>query len=73
MEKGEKTKRDREESGLASGMKMRNTIIDFLPRLLYSRSNTDLGSREDAFDIAMEGVLRRFKRQKMADRGQRLV
>ncbi|PIN17436.1 Acetylglucosaminyltransferase EXT1/exostosin 1 [Handroanthus impetiginosus] len=52
--------------------KMRNTIIDFLPRLLYSRSNADLGSIEDAFDIAMEGVLRRFKRQKMAAGGQRL-
>ncbi|KAK6116331.1 hypothetical protein DH2020_049958 [Rehmannia glutinosa] len=44
--------------------RMRDTIIDFLPRLLYSRSNTDLGSVDDAFDVAMEGVLRRFKEQK---------
>ncbi|KAL6581330.1 hypothetical protein OROMI_007253 [Orobanche minor] len=42
--------------------KMRETIIDFLPRLLYSRSDMPLGSVDDAFDIAMEGVLRRFSR-----------
>ncbi|KAI3457678.1 hypothetical protein Pfo_014341 [Paulownia fortunei] len=45
--------------------KMRETIVDFLPRLLYSRSETCLGSVDDAFDIAMEGVLRRFKHQKI--------
>ncbi|KAL7128645.1 hypothetical protein ABFS83_13G008100 [Erythranthe nasuta] len=45
--------------------RMREKIVDFLPRLLYSRSNTDLGSVEDAFDIAMDGVLRRFKQQKI--------
>lgn len=38
--------------------KMREKIIDFLPKLLYTKSNTYL---DDAFDIAMEGVLKRFK------------
>ncbi|KAL8478071.1 hypothetical protein ACS0TY_030097 [Phlomoides rotata] len=42
--------------------KMREKIIDFLPKLLYTKSNTTyLGSVDDAFDIAMEGVLKRFK------------
>ncbi|KAL0400216.1 UNVERIFIED_CONTAM: Xyloglucan galactosyltransferase XLT2 [Sesamum radiatum] len=50
--------------------KMRETIIEFLPRLLYSRPNTYLGSINDAFDVAMEGVLRKFKQQKMANRGE---
>ncbi|KAG8387135.1 hypothetical protein BUALT_Bualt03G0221800 [Buddleja alternifolia] len=49
--------------------KMRETIVEFLPRFLYSRSNTDLGNVEDAFDIAMDGVLRKFKQQKMGAQG----
>lgn len=44
--------------------KMRETIIDFMPKFLYSSSNADLGSVKDAFDIAMDGVLRRFMEQK---------
>ncbi|KAL6529830.1 hypothetical protein OROGR_015453 [Orobanche gracilis] len=46
--------------------RMRETIIDFLPRLLYWRSDTPPGGTvNDAFDITMEGVLRRFKDQTM--------
>lgn len=45
--------------------RMRETIVGFLPRLLYARSGTDLGGVEDAFDVAMDGVLTRFKQQKM--------
>lgn len=43
---------------------MRESIIDFLPRILYSKSNSNLGGVSDAFDIAMEGVLKRFEQQR---------
>ncbi|KAL3646164.1 hypothetical protein CASFOL_011344 [Castilleja foliolosa] len=46
--------------------KMRETIIDFLPKMLYSRFDSALGlGVSDAFDVTMEKVLRRFKQQKM--------
>ncbi|KAK4492875.1 hypothetical protein RD792_000200 [Penstemon davidsonii] len=45
--------------------KMRENIIDLMPKFLYSRSDADLGGISDAFDIAMEGVLKKFKKQKM--------
>ncbi|XP_051152083.1 xyloglucan galactosyltransferase XLT2-like [Andrographis paniculata] len=51
--------------------RMRENIIEFLPRLLYTRSGTDLGSTSDAFDVAMEGVLRRFWKQKAVNGGDR--
>ncbi|GFP96379.1 xyloglucan galactosyltransferase katamari1 homolog [Phtheirospermum japonicum] len=44
--------------------KMRETIIDFLPRMLYSRFDSSLGGVSDAFELTMEKVLRRFKQQK---------
>ncbi|GAA0157596.1 glycosyltransferase [Lithospermum erythrorhizon] len=44
--------------------KMRETIIGFMPRFLYSRYSGDLGSIKDAFDVAMDGILRKFKEQK---------
>ncbi|XP_047948972.1 xyloglucan galactosyltransferase XLT2-like [Salvia hispanica] len=44
--------------------RMRETIIEFLPKLLYSKSNANLGGIEDAFDIAMDGVLKRFEQQR---------
>ncbi|XP_047947634.1 xyloglucan galactosyltransferase XLT2-like [Salvia hispanica] len=44
--------------------RMRETIIHFLPKLLYSKSNANLGGIEDAFDIAMDGVLKRFEQQR---------
>ncbi|KAL2493683.1 glycosyltransferase 18 [Forsythia ovata] len=50
--------------------KMREKIIDFLPKFLYGRSNSNLGNFTDAFDISMDGVLRRFKHQKATTRGR---
>lgn len=44
--------------------RMRETIIEFLPKILYSKSNTNLGGIQDAFDIAMEGVLKKFEQQR---------
>lgn len=43
--------------------KMRETIIELLPHLIYARSNADFHG--DAFDFAMEGVLKRFQKQKV--------
>ncbi|KAK4492872.1 hypothetical protein RD792_000197 [Penstemon davidsonii] len=43
--------------------KMRETIIDFMPKFLIAASDSNLGSIKDAFDIAMDGVLRKFKQQ----------
>ncbi|KZV46127.1 hypothetical protein F511_31282 [Dorcoceras hygrometricum] len=44
---------------------MRERIINFVPKFLYSRSNVNLGKFTDAFDITMDEVLIRFSRQKM--------
>ncbi|XP_073124329.1 xyloglucan galactosyltransferase XLT2-like [Henckelia pumila] len=44
--------------------RMREKIIEFMPRFLYSKSNANLGRFKDAFDITMDEVLRRFKKQK---------
>lgn len=44
--------------------KMRETIIDLMPRFLYARSSHGLQNSKDAFDITIEGVLRRFHRHK---------
>ncbi|XP_073037955.1 xyloglucan galactosyltransferase XLT2-like [Primulina eburnea] len=43
---------------------MREKIIEFMPRFLYSKSNANLGRFKDAFDITMDEVLARFKQQK---------
>ncbi|CAI9089936.1 OLC1v1024589C1 [Oldenlandia corymbosa var. corymbosa] len=41
--------------------KMRETIIDFLPRILYAQSS--LGDLQDAFDITIESVMRKFQKE----------
>ncbi|XP_073125568.1 xyloglucan galactosyltransferase XLT2-like [Henckelia pumila] len=50
--------------------KMRDRIIDLVPKFLYSRPNVNLGKYVDAFDITMDEVLIRFSRQKMFNHGQ---
>ncbi|CAA0808427.1 glycosyltransferase 18 [Striga hermonthica] len=46
--------------------RMRETIVGFLPRMVYSMTDTSFSVEgfKDAFDVAMEGVLRRFKEGK---------
>ncbi|CAN4084549.1 unnamed protein product [Withania somnifera] len=44
--------------------RMREVLIDAMPKYIYARSNQGLGSSTDAFDIAINEVLRRFKQQK---------
>lgn len=43
--------------------KMREKVIEYIPRLVYARHNNGLEGMKDAFDVAMEGVLTRFKDQ----------
>ncbi|KAI5660611.1 hypothetical protein M9H77_19934 [Catharanthus roseus] len=44
--------------------KMRETVIDIMPRFLYGSSSRGLGNgKKDAFDITIEGVLRKFHHQ----------
>ena len=40
--------------------KMRERVIDFMPKLLYAEPQEGLESIKDAFDVAIEGVFRRF-------------
>ncbi|CAK9133175.1 unnamed protein product [Ilex paraguariensis] len=42
---------------------MRERIIELVPKFVYSWSTQDLGNTKDAFDIAIDGVLRTFKEQ----------
>ncbi|XP_027367879.1 xyloglucan galactosyltransferase XLT2 [Abrus precatorius] len=43
--------------------KMREKVIEYIPRLVYAKPKQGLESVNDAFDVAIEGVLRRFKDQ----------
>ncbi|XP_010555315.1 PREDICTED: xyloglucan galactosyltransferase XLT2 [Tarenaya hassleriana] len=43
--------------------RMRERVIDSIPRLVYARSPNGLEGLKDAFDVALEGVFRRFKEQ----------
>lgn len=49
--------------------RMRETVIEMIPRLVYSFPKEGLGDTKDAFDLAMEGVLRKFKRQRLQESG----
>ncbi|XP_077235592.1 glycosyltransferase 18 [Tasmannia lanceolata] len=43
--------------------KMRETIVDYIPRFLYAAPKEGLENTRDAFDVALDGVLRRFQEQ----------
>lgn len=43
--------------------KMREKVIDYIPKLVYARPDAGLESFKDAFDVAIDGVLRRMKEQ----------
>ncbi|EEF51495.1 xyloglucan galactosyltransferase XLT2 [Ricinus communis] len=47
--------------------KMREKVIEYIPKFVYARPNEGLGSIKDAFDVAIDGVLRRFKEQEEWD------
>ncbi|KAK3007752.1 hypothetical protein RJ639_013488 [Escallonia herrerae] len=48
--------------------RMRGRVIDCIPRIVYAKPSAGLENIRDAFDIAVDGVLRRFKeRRQIAD------
>ncbi|KAL7615276.1 hypothetical protein Lser_V15G07464 [Lactuca serriola] len=44
--------------------KMRERVIEIIPKIVYSDDESNNGGMKDAFDIAMDGVLRRFKAER---------
>lgn len=43
--------------------RMREKVIEYIPKIIYSNSNQGLEGINDAFDVAVEGFLRRVKEQ----------
>ncbi|KAF6160315.1 hypothetical protein GIB67_019084 [Kingdonia uniflora] len=43
---------------------MRAKVIEYIPRLVYAEHREGLETIKDAFDVAIDGLLRRFKEQK---------
>ncbi|KAJ8771420.1 hypothetical protein K2173_026597 [Erythroxylum novogranatense] len=43
--------------------RMREKVIEFIPKFVYSRPNQGLETIRDAVDVSINGVLRRFKEQ----------
>lgn len=43
--------------------KMRAKVVEYIPKLVYAKPNKGLKGMKDAFDIAVEGVLKRVKEQ----------
>ncbi|PIN26648.1 Acetylglucosaminyltransferase EXT1/exostosin 1 [Handroanthus impetiginosus] len=43
--------------------RMREKVIEYIPKIIYSNSNQGLEGIKDAFDVAVEGVLSRNKEQ----------
>ncbi|XP_059667004.1 xyloglucan galactosyltransferase XLT2 [Cornus florida] len=43
--------------------RMREKVIEYIPKLVYAKPNKGLKGIKDAFDVAMDGVFRRIKEQ----------
>ncbi|CAK7337120.1 unnamed protein product [Dovyalis caffra] len=43
--------------------RMREKVIEFIPKFVYARPQEGLETTKDAFDVAVDGVFRRFKEQ----------
>ncbi|KAI3458243.1 hypothetical protein Pfo_014906 [Paulownia fortunei] len=43
--------------------RMREKVIEYIPKIIYANSNQGLEGMGDAFDVAVEGFLRRVKEQ----------
>ncbi|XP_021730198.1 xyloglucan galactosyltransferase XLT2-like [Chenopodium quinoa] len=41
--------------------RMRDKVVEFIPKFIYAKSNEGLGSIKDAVDVAVDGVLKRMK------------
>ncbi|CAN1180554.1 Xyloglucan galactosyltransferase XLT2 [Linum perenne] len=44
--------------------RMREKVIEYIPRIVYARNSDGLETIKDAFDVAIDGVLRRFEEQR---------
>ncbi|CAA2995429.1 xyloglucan galactosyltransferase XLT2 [Olea europaea subsp. europaea] len=44
--------------------KMREKVVEVIPKIVYAKPNEGLEGIKDAFDVAVEGVLRRIKERK---------
>lgn len=44
--------------------RMRDKVVEFIPKLIYAKPNEGLGSIKDAVDVAVDQVLKRIKEQK---------
>ncbi|CAN0891605.1 Xyloglucan galactosyltransferase XLT2 [Linum grandiflorum] len=44
--------------------RMREKVIEYIPRIVYARNAGGLETIDDAFDVAVDGVLRRFEEQR---------
>ncbi|XP_021730197.1 xyloglucan galactosyltransferase XLT2-like [Chenopodium quinoa] len=45
--------------------RMREKVVETIPKLIYAKPNEGLGSMKDAIDIAVDGVLKRIKEKKV--------
>ncbi|KAK2980928.1 hypothetical protein RJ640_022907 [Escallonia rubra] len=43
--------------------RMREKVIEYIPRIVYAKTSGGLEGMKDAFDVAVEGVLKRNKKQ----------
>lgn len=43
--------------------RMREKVIEYIPKIVYANANQGLEGMGDAFDVAVEGFLRRVKEQ----------
>ncbi|XWS61057.1 hypothetical protein CRYUN_Cryun07bG0093000 [Craigia yunnanensis] len=64
VKKGTSIKRVLEKYGREEVRRMREKVIEYIPKLVYAKPQKGLESTKDAFDIALDGVLRRFKLQR---------
>lgn len=46
---------------------MREKVIEYIPRLIYANTKHGLEGMKDAFDVAIEGVFKRFKEQEQPE------
>lgn len=43
--------------------RMREKVIEYIPKFVYAANPEGLENYKDAFDVAIDGVLRRFQEQ----------
>ncbi|MFQ6646950.1 hypothetical protein Gotur_019845, partial [Gossypium turneri] len=46
---------------------MREKVVQYIPKLVYAKPEKGLNNVKDAFDIAIDGVLKRIKEQEQSN------